>query len=51
MILYRVRTAAWARTGKGLREAKNEAVSSQCTGNEETHERLLRFIVAARDGM
>ena len=38
-------------TSKGLREAKNKAVSSQCTGNEETHERLLRFIVAARDGM
>ena len=46
-----MRTLTLTPTAKGLREAKNEAVISQCTGNEETHERLLRFIVAARDGM
>lgn len=34
MILYRVRTAAWLARAKGLREAKNEADISQCTGNE-----------------
>ena len=52
MILYRVRTAPWARTGKGAaRGEKRSRKLASARGTKSTHERLLRFIVVARDGM